>query len=1615
MEERFPCRDRKKARWVFIECLEARQLLSVTIPKGYVLVHTATLSSTSSATQQLSPAMPVGAELFLVSSGTVKIGAPNRLSDTSFFDDINQSGQFTRAVVKPNGRYNFSGVSANGWGGAYQSDHVYGQYARSNGAALTATFNDAPLTDNSGSLTLDIYRLVGDVVNSTGDSGAKDATQTPWTGSFNSEDAPEVTLRSLIEYDNEASDPVDINFNIPSNDPGYDGSKFDIATSNLPNVEQSITIDGASQPGYGGSPIVAVDGDGFQLEADSTTIEGLAIINARVAGVYVDGVSDSTITNNFIGIDADGSTAAGNEAGVFIYSGASNTISSNVISGNVYDGVWISGSSSTNNTVSDNEIGVDQAGELAVPNGEDGVLIDTGANDNTVDSNVISGNTGNGVHLTDSDTNNNTISNNEIGTNGRVDSPVANGQDGVLIDAGASFNIVDSDTISGNSGNGVHLDGSDTIENTISNAEIGTNDAGGSAIANALDGVLIANGAAFNTLNSNTISGNTGNGVRMTGSNTRENTVSNTGIGTNDGGDTAVSNGGDGVLIDDGAAFNTVDSDTISGNSGNGVRLSGSGTDNNTISNNEIGTNATGDDAVANDQDGVLIEDGAAFNTVDSNTISGNTNDGVHISDLGSNQNTISNNEIGANDNGDDAIANGQDGVLIEDGADSNLVGVHDGQGQGNTISGNGANGVRISGNPTSQNIVAANDIGVQSDGNSPLPNGQSGILVENDAGQNLIGSDLDGNDDSAEGNVIAFNPLDGATITSGVQNAIHQNSIFSNGRLGINLGGSATTLPNDDKDPDNGANTLQNYPQVTDVLQNGAGGTDISGSLNSTPNSGFHIELYGNDPTADTRWYVEGRQYLGSTDVVTDANGNATFSLTISGAAFSVTATATDAQGNTSEFGIGVGLTAYRTGGNFGQAVSTDVKRSNDPSKYVVLVNDNYDRSLTSGLPDDAGDTAPIQNDQMQQNSDGTPLDPDFGRLTLKLPRDLMAGMATLSLSDPSAMQLFKPDGTKLNDLTLNLSSPSGDLQPLASGSMDIWFEALKADPNFTFKLTYVNPSGSQLAQDQIHINLVNWSFMDGNGNDVQYLPHIDTTMLQYVADNANYTPSTSINDPDDFVTLQLAGLDSSSGESFKVSSDDSSSKPIQDVLLKPSDGLTTSVNKIGLYSADDNILLLADSEIQSLQQTFHIDVVHNPKATVTLQGQWDEQHRQLQVMPKIDISLDKQVVKVGDIIKASLSVETPNPNFTYQFALVVGQASALGNGPNADVSVTPNTAGRSTALVLMKIFDKNGKLIGMLYDANGPLVYAVGANTSAATMQWTQQALDALRVNGDAVPGYPLSPPNGTSTTQLLDLNNRISHAYATMYDKSPDAYSWCGLAAYVSNRGGQGIAAAGMLDAVFRGLLKFPNAVAPKQMYDAFTSLNFTIFMNMYPQFIAYDSGGINAIQAMFNEGIVAQGQLDAWKQIDAGKQAKSAGNAALASQDFWAGNLQLASVEQNIIAQAIYDNYKPLFLFLSNDPWFSTQLTSPVPGSGRNNTFGAVVPNGVHGGQANIAEKDDRWQWVSAANVGIWAMYEAWQPTHMIITAADVTNLGAQIPPLLPTGQDILNLATWTPPS
>jgi Bacterial Ig-like domain len=273
---------------------------------------------------------------------------------------------------------------------------------------------------------------------------------------------------------------------------------------------------------------------------------------------------------------------------------------------------------------------------------------------------------------------------------------------------------------------------------------------------------------------------------------------------------------------------------------------------------------------------------------------------------LGSN-NKVEGNFIGTDPSGTQALGNRIAGVTVLKpslgaGGASNTIGGTSPAAR-NLISGNAQQGVQIL-SGAQDNAIRGNLIGTDKSGTAPLPNGSAGVEIRDSSNNNVGGG-------GANTNTIAFNAGDGVAIRSlnntvaETGNPIQGNSIFSNDGLGIDLVGGAEDAQgrtaNDPQDPDAGPNNLQNKPEITSATTTSSG-TTITGTLNSDPGAEFVLALYSN-PSGDD----EGKKLIDATSVFTDANGNATFSLSTAeqvAVGQTVTATATKAgEGSTSEF----------------------------------------------------------------------------------------------------------------------------------------------------------------------------------------------------------------------------------------------------------------------------------------------------------------------------------------------------------------------------------------------------------------------------------------------------------------------------------------------------------------------------------------------------------------------------------------------------------------------------------------------------------------------------------------------------------------------------------------
>ncbi len=648
--------------------------------------------------------------------------------------------------------------------------------------------------------------------------------------------------------------------------------------SALPTVTNTVTIDGTTQTGYSGTPLIQIDGSSagavgglsFNSGSSGSTVEGLIISNfSGAAGITLNS-NDNVVQGNWIGTDATGTAAAPNSSGVWV-NGIGNTVGGtlatdrNVLSGNVIDGVAIVNAGATANVVVGNYIGVDLTGTVAVANGMHGVEIYQ-ASGNTVGGSVAGAG--------------NVVSGNAV--------------DGVVLQNGSSLN-----TVAGNF--------------------VGTNFAGTAAIPNGQDGVEIALNSTNNIIG--------------------------------------------GVVA---AARNI-----ISGNAVSGVDLSLAGVTGNKIEGNFIGTDVTGLLRLANGANGVIVQGGPSGNTIGGltatpgsgagNVISGNTSANIAITGQLANVSaiTVVGNLIGTTATGSGAITNGQDGIEIFQ-ATNNVIGGTL-TGSRNVISANARYGVSLFQSATG-NLIEGNSIGINLAGSGALGN-HGGVYLDTNitSSDNTIGGVTAG-----AANTIAFNTADGVQVNSGTDDPIRGNSIYSNGGLGIELGSTSLPSQNILGGSNSGPNLDENYPVLDSVAYTSGSGTTIVGDVNTKPNTTVFVDFYSN-PGAVLPAYGQGQVYLGATMVTTGVDGGAQFIFNapalVKGSIIS--ATMTDAAGNTSEFALDMAEdnppsavfvakngTTPATTFNASQTITFDASASVSPDAYPLTYSWDFgDHTVAMGL----------------------------------------------------------------------------------------------------------------------------------------------------------------------------------------------------------------------------------------------------------------------------------------------------------------------------------------------------------------------------------------------------------------------------------------------------------------------------------------------------------------------------------------------------------------------------------------------------------------------------------------------------------------------------------------
>ena len=220
-------------------------------------------------------------------------------------------------------------------------------------ASLVLGFILAPIVPLAGSSPLAVALTAPAsmfVVTTAGDSGAG-------------------SLRQAILDANAHSGADTIVFNIPGS-----GLHTITPSTALPTISDPVTIDGSTQPGFTGSPIIELNGsqaganvDGLRITAGSSVVSGLVINRFSSDGVELSGNGGNIVEGCFIGTDATGTVDRGNAFRGLNIASSNNTIGGtaaaarNVISGNDNTGIFMT-AGTTGNLVQGNFIGTERRG-----------------------------------------------------------------------------------------------------------------------------------------------------------------------------------------------------------------------------------------------------------------------------------------------------------------------------------------------------------------------------------------------------------------------------------------------------------------------------------------------------------------------------------------------------------------------------------------------------------------------------------------------------------------------------------------------------------------------------------------------------------------------------------------------------------------------------------------------------------------------------------------------------------------------------------------------------------------------------------------------------------------------------------------------------------------------------------------------------------------------------------------------------------------------------------------------------------------------------------------------------------------------------------------------------
>ncbi|MDT5261167.1 MAG: hypothetical protein QOC61_171, partial [Acidobacteriota bacterium] len=622
-------------------------------------------------------------------------------------------------------RFTFDGSSNAVPNGTFSAPAPLADIAFASGTSPTATPTPTPSPTPSPAPSGTF------IVNSTGDGADSNIAD-----GVCDDGTSHCTLRAAIQQANATAGANTIAFNIPG------GSAHTITpTSPLPQVTDPVMIDGTTQPGFAGTPVISLVGagagssHGLHFVTGNSRVRGLSITRFQGDGIVFQHGSHNIVEGNFIGVDATSETAAAGNGSDGVYAENSTDVliggvgagARNIIAGNGRFGVYcLAGSSGTQ--IVNNYFGTDATGTTKLPNGSHTIYLENSGGAN-VNGNVVSNSGAGGIVLLNSPST--AIHANRVGLDAAGTAAMPNGGDGVFVQN--SPNVVigsahpNDRNIIANSGRfGIYiLDGSTGAK--VQGNYVGTDATGADAMPNGSHGVYLENsGAALVT--SNVVANCRAGGVVLL--NAADSVVKANLVGLSADGATAMPNGGDGVFVQRSpnvvvGSMHPNDRNVIANSGRFGVYIL-DGSSGVKVEGNRIGTDAAGAARMPNGSHDLLFENSGGA-SIGSNLLSNSGAAGLVL--VGSGGSNVYGNFIGTDAAGTAAMPNGGDGVFVQNSPDVTIGSAH--PNDRNVVANSGHHGIYVL-DGSARTKVQGNFVGTDAAGATKMSSGVEGIRVDN-------------------------------------------------------------------------------------------------------------------------------------------------------------------------------------------------------------------------------------------------------------------------------------------------------------------------------------------------------------------------------------------------------------------------------------------------------------------------------------------------------------------------------------------------------------------------------------------------------------------------------------------------------------------------------------------------------------------------------------------------------------------------------------------------------------------------------------------------------------------------------------------------------------------